>query len=156
MQTINLLPTPEHTETKPALTTLRERLDLRTMQRALNNQRGMTLVEVLIVLTIMASIMGVVGVFVTGALTKANIKEAQIELSNLDGMVNQYLLTTSPRRLPDTLDDLVKEKIVKDKVPLDPWGNPYVYRKVNNREYELFSMGEDGQENTEDDVKKAE
>lgn len=154
MHTINLM--PQQPQPARISKNRRQRMSWQQAQRALASSQGMTLVEVLIVLTIMASIMGVVGVFVVGALDKANIKEAQIEISNLEGMVNQFMLTSSPRRYPDNLDELVKERIVKDKIPMDPWNNEYVYRKVNNREFELFSKGPDGQENTPDDVRKAE
>ena len=37
----------------------------------------------------------------------------------------------------------------------DPWGNDYVYRfpgSHNNNDYDLFSKGPDGSENTEDDI----
>ncbi len=130
------------------------RRDSRThaMTRALANSKGMTLVEVLIVLTIIASIMGVVGVFVVGQLDNANIKTAALEISKTEGLINQYMLVSSPRRLPDSLDDLVKQNLTK-KINNDPWGAPYVYRKVNNREFELFSVGPDGQEGTDDDIR---
>ena len=38
---------------------------------------------------------------------------------------------------------------------IDPWGNPYQYRrpgKRNPEEFDIFSMGKDGQEGTEDDI----
>lgn len=133
------------------------RMSRRELQLALANSKGMTLVEVLIVLTIMASIMGVVGVFVTGALDRSNVKEAQIEIRSLESMVNQYMLSASPRRLPDTLDDLTKGPApVTKSVKPDPWGTEYVYKKINNREFEIISAGPDGSEGTDDDVRGAE
>lgn len=41
------------------------------------------------------------------------------------------------------------------KPPMDPWGHPYQYRypgTKNTSSYDLFSVGRDGQEGTEDDV----
>jgi general secretion pathway protein G len=119
------------------------------------NQRGMTLVEIMIVVTIMASIMGVVGFFVFGALDEANKKEARIEIGQLSQMVESYYLTTDPHKLPDQLEDLNDKNLVKGgEIPTDPWGNEYVYRK-NGREFEIISAGPDGQEGTEDDISSA-
>lgn len=126
---------------------------LMTGDRGLVNARGMTLVEVLIVLTIMASIMGVVGVNVVGALQRADVKKATVEIGNLESMVTQYMLASSPRSLPDSLDDLTKGPApLVDKVPKDPWGNDYVYNKTSNVEFTIISAGADGNEGTEDDV----
>jgi general secretion pathway protein G len=125
--------------------------------KTLSKPRGMTLVEVLIVLTIMASIMGVVGVFAIGAIDTANIKKAQIEIGNLSGFVERYLVQSTPPRLPDSLEDLTAGPIpITKKVPKDPWGNDYIYERINNREFNIYSAGPDGQVGTEDDVRKPE
>ena len=142
-----------------------KRMTAREMAQALTsggrsglaNARGMTLVEVLIVLTIMASIMGVVGVSVVSALDRANIKEAQIEIKNLESLVNSYMLSASPRALPDSLKDLTSGAVpLTRKIPNDPWGNEYVYNKVSTVEFTIVSVGADGNEGTEDDVGGAE
>ena len=42
-----------------------------------------------------------------------------------------------------------------EKNPVDPWGNPYKYRcpgTNNTATYDLYSMGKDGIEGTEDDI----
>jgi general secretion pathway protein G len=42
-----------------------------------------------------------------------------------------------------------------EKMPVDPWGNPYQYRypaERSSRAYDVWSMGEDRQSGTEDDV----
>jgi general secretion pathway protein G len=41
------------------------------------------------------------------------------------------------------------------KIPLDPWDSPYGYRfpgKKRANEFEIFSKGPDGMENTGDDL----
>jgi len=121
--------------------------------RALANTQGMTIVELMIVLTIISSIMGVVGFFVFGALDKANIQEARIEANQLSNMVDAYFLSSSPRKLPDNLEDLAKgPSPLTEKVPNDPWGSPYIYKKEGNRQFQIYSAGPDGSEGTEDDV----
>lgn len=131
--------------------TLRELLPA---ARHMKNQKGMTLVEIMIVITIMAGVMGVVGFFVFGALDRANVRTAQMEITQLQGMVNTFYLSSTPQRLPNSLDELAEGPMpLVEQVPLDPWGNPYVYNRQSNREFEIFSPGPDGVEGTEDDVR---
>jgi general secretion pathway protein G len=134
-----------------------ERMSREQIMRALAQPRGMTLVEILIVLTIMASIMGVVGVFAIGAIDRANVKKAQIEIGNLSGFVEQYMIMNSPPRLPESLSDLASGPMpITKKVPQDPWGNDYIYNKTGPREFEIICAGKDGQPGTEDDVSRPE
>lgn len=118
----------------------------------LANPRGMTLVEIMIVVTIMASIMGVVGFFVFGALDEANNQEAKIQIGNYVNMVNSYYTWTDPHTLPDTLEDMTTKKKIAKSIKPDPWGNDYIYRKTGTREFEILSVGQDGTEGTEDDI----
>ena len=60
-----------------------ENLKKVSLAGALSNMKGMTIVELMIVLTIIASIMGVVGFYVFGTLDKANVQEARIEIGQL-------------------------------------------------------------------------
>ncbi len=130
---------------------------LRATNRAMGTRmvapRGMTLVEIMIVVTIMASVMGVVGFFVFGALDQANVKTAGLEISQMEGMVNSYYLMSSPHRLPDSLEELTTgPSPLTKQINLDPWGGEYIYTKISNREFTIISAGPDGQEGTEDDV----
>jgi general secretion pathway protein G len=42
----------------------------------------------------------------------------------------------------------------KDAIPVDPWGNPYIYRQpgANGKDYDVLSRGRDGIEGTADDI----
>jgi general secretion pathway protein G len=120
------------------------------------SERGMTLVEIMIVITIMASIMGVVGYYVFGTLNQANAKTARLGINQLEGMVSNYYMLQSPSQLPENLNELTEgsNPMVKDKSTLqDPWGNQYIYEKKGGQDYEIYSAGPDGQPGTEDDVK---
>lgn len=117
--------------------------------------RGMTLVEIMIVITIMASIMGVVGYYVFGTLNQAKTKNAKLGIQKLNGIVQSYYLMQSPNQLPDSLDELSQgpNPMVKDSSKLnDPWGNKYIYEKNGNQDYTIYSVGPDGQRGTKDDV----
>lgn len=118
------------------------------------NQRGMTLVEIMIVLTIMASIMGMVGVFVVGAMDNAKIKEAETQVEQYASFVEQYFVFMG--EWPDSLDQLADPpggmQPLVERIDDDPWGNPYNYNKGGNRGYELCSNGKDGSNGGDDDI----
>ena len=115
--------------------------------------QGMTLVEIMIVITIMASVAGVVGYFVFGALDTANERTAQMEINQLEQMVQMYAMTNSPTRVPDRLEQLTEgNSPLTEEIPQDPWGNEYIYRRHSDRDFEIFSAGADGVEGTELDI----
>jgi general secretion pathway protein G len=144
-------------ETETMTEEKKRRLRRARLARSLSEAKGMTIVELMIVLTIIASIMGVVGFFVFGALDKASIQEARIEVKQLGNLVDAYYLSSSPRQLPDSLQDLAEgPSPLTKEVPKDPWGNDYIFKKSSNREYEIYSAGPDGSEGTEDDVRAEE
>ena len=126
---------------------------MRDGTKRLKRPHGMTLVEIMIVITIMASVAGVVGYFVFGALDNANNRTAQMEISQLESMVEQYYMMTTPNQLPDNLEQLTEGNTpLTEEVPDDPWGNPYVYDRRGQRDFEIYSAGADGVEGTELDV----
>ena len=58
------------------------------------------------------------------------------------------------RNYPEKLDELVNTpdgRPIIENIPDDPWGNPYVFEKNDNK-IKLYSTGFDGQPNTEDDI----
>ncbi len=128
-----------------------------SLATSINNTKGMTIIEIMIVLTIIASISGMVGYYVMGALDKANNKQALTEIRNLEGIVNSYYLASSPRKFPETLNQLAEgPSPLTKKVPKDPWGNDYVYTKTGKRKFEIYCLGADGQDGTDDDIKNDE
>lgn len=120
--------------------------------KKLKQPHGMTLVEIMIVVTIMASIAGVVGVFVFGALDRSNIREAEIQMNNLQQSIETYA-TDNNGQLPDSLGELTQGSYpYMEEIPEDPWGNDYSYEVQGRHDYELCSAGPDGTPNTEEDV----
>ena len=119
--------------------------------------KGFSLLEIMVTITIMTMIMGAVGVGVMGYLDKSKIKQAKIDISTISNALDLY--KTEFGRYPDSddgLSRLVEEKILKEKkVPLDPWGNEYVYiyPGSNNEDgFDLYSFGPDGKEGGNDDI----
>ena len=119
--------------------------------------KGFSLLEIMVTITIMTMIMGAVGVGVMGYLDKSKIKQAKIDIGTISNALDLY--KTEFGRYPDSddgLSRLVQEKILKEKkVPLDPWGNEYVYiyPGSNNEDgFDLYSFGPDGKEGGNDDI----
>ncbi|MCL2326690.1 MAG: type II secretion system protein GspG [Proteobacteria bacterium] len=115
-------------------------------------RKGMTLIEIMIVVTLMVAIMGLIGWNVLGMADNANDGLAETQLKALKGNIEYYRLTY--KKLPEKLEDLVNppgNKSIIDELPTDPWGNPYLYEKAGNK-VKIYSMGRDGLQNTEDDI----
>ena len=121
-------------------------------------QRGFTLVEILVVITIIGLIMSLVGPRVLNYLSKSKVKAARIQIQSFSSALDLLYLDTG--RYPSTaegLNVLVKPAggmanwngpyLKGGVIPSDPWGKPYNYRSPAERSpYEIVSYGSDGQE----------
>lgn len=85
-------------------------------------------------------------------LNRAAVQEAELGIRNLQTKIDEFFLKATPRRLPGSLAELEDQNLVQE-VPLDPWGNAYIYTKESSTDYELYSAGPDGQKGTLDDVR---
>ncbi|MFZ3248836.1 MAG: type II secretion system major pseudopilin GspG [Pseudolabrys sp.] len=123
-----------------------------------DGERGFTLVEILVVITIIALIMSLVGPRVLNYLTESKVKAAKIQMQSFSSALDLLYLDTG--RYPSSAEGLTV--LVKPtsamagwngpylkggNVPNDPWGKPYLYRSPTERaKYEIMSYGADGQE----------
>lgn len=121
---------------------------------------GFTLLELLLVLVILVVIAGFGIQAFNGTRENAKKKEAKITLGMLSAMLKQYQMevNTLPSALaalhemPSDISDPSNWVKKSDKpIPVDPWDHPYEY-KLNGSEFELRSLGPDGQTGTEDDI----
>ena len=123
-------------------------------------RRGFTLLELLLVLVILVVIAGFGIQAFTGTREAAKKKEAKIMLGMLSSSLKQYQMEVN--NLPSALEALhVMPADITDPsnwvkkmdkpVPPDPWGHAYEY-KPNGGEFELRSVGPDGQSGTADDI----
>jgi general secretion pathway protein G len=117
---------------------------------------GFTLLELLVVMVIIGLLVGYVGPKYFAEVGKAEIKEARAQIDAFEKSLAQYRLATG--HFPATeqgLKSLVTRPPNEPKwdgpylaknVPLDPWGNAYVYKSPGDHgDYDLLSYGKDGQ-----------
>jgi len=91
--------------------------------------------------------------FVGSALEPHDAREAEIEVGNLDKMVQQHTLMQSPPRAPDNFEALTQGSTrITKRIPKDPWENDYIYERLGDREWLIYSAGEDKEYGTEDDI----
>ena len=119
---------------------------------------GFTLIEILVVITIIAMIMSLVGPRVLNYLGESKVKAAKIQIQSFGSALDLFNLDTG--RYPTTgegLNALVQSLrtlpswngpyLKGGGLPNDPWGKAYVYRSPGEHgPYDITSYGSDGQE----------
>ena len=120
-------------------------------------RRGFTLIELMVVIVILGLLIGLVGKNVWNALFGATRDTAKMQMKNISGAIDLY--KTRNRTLPKSLEELTQEdpntkEPFIDKIPNDPWGQPYEYRITDERRnrFEIQCAGDDKQLGTEDDL----
>jgi len=116
-------------------------------------QGGVSLVEIMVVITIIAMVMGGVAVAVFPQLKKANCKTAYSTSKLIQQQIGLY--RSDNNDCPKSLQDLHAGRYI-DKDPIDPWGKPYNFKcpgEKNPDTGDVWSMGNDKQDGTQDDVR---
>jgi general secretion pathway protein G len=131
------------------------RSDARNESGAGRNQRGFTLLELLVVMVIIGLLAGYVGPKYFSQIGKSEVKVARAQIDALGKALDQFRLDVG--RYPSTeqgLASLVRAPAnearwdgpyLQKGVPVDPWGNAYVFVMPGEHgEYDLLSYGSDG------------
>ena len=124
-------------------------------------QRGMTLIEILVVLVLIGIVLGIVGGNFIGRGEKAKADAARIEIGQIGQALDLYKLEIG--RYPSSSEGL--QALVtapagaanwngpywkKAQIPKDPWGNEYRYTSPGQKgAYDILSLGADGKEGGE-------
>jgi general secretion pathway protein G len=139
-----------------ALTRRSRRTGSRRTRR--RSERGYTLVEILVVITIIGLIMALVGPRVLNYLTESKVKTARIQIQSFASALDLFYLDAG--RYPTSAEGLAVlvrptagitawngPYLKGGLVPSDPWGRPYLYRSPGEHgAYDVVSLGSDGQE----------
>jgi len=125
-----------------------------------NNTKGFTLIEIMVVIVILALLAALVGPKLMGRTDDAKITDARVQIKNIETALKLYKLDNGTYPTTEQgLGALVTKPTVgvipkgyKDegyleskKIPKDPWGNDYLYVSPGEHgDYDLFSYGFDG------------
>ncbi|HEX2276968.1 MAG TPA: type II secretion system major pseudopilin GspG [Candidatus Tectomicrobia bacterium] len=142
-----------------------------SMSRLLVQRAGFTLIEIMVVIIILGLLATLVIPNITGYTEKAKREKARADIASLEGALELFkadngfyptteqgldalIIKPSTGRIPAKW---MEGGYFKKGVPLDPWGNRYVYFAPGRRGegYEIVSLGTDGQE-SDDDVSSSE
>lgn len=129
------------------------------MSPATERERGFTLLEILVVITVIAILAGLVSPMIFRNVGDAKVAAARTQIEELGLALDTYLLhndfypstaqglqalVTAPAGDPPARN--WRGPYLKKGIPLDPWGHPYQYQSpgaVNHEGYDLVSYGRD-------------
>ncbi len=133
--------------------------------RLVKGTGGFSLLEIIVVVFILSLLAAIVAPKIMGRTDDARIAEAKVQIRNLETALKLFKIDNG--FYPDTqqgLEALVEKPttgrvpknfreggyLEQKKVPLDPWGNPYIYISPGLQgDYDLLSYGADGKEGGE-------
>jgi general secretion pathway protein G len=130
-----------------------------------NNNRGFTLLEIIVVVFILSLLAAIVAPKIVGRTDDARIAEAKVQIRNFETALKLYKLDNT--FYPDTEQGLqsllerpttgrIPQKyreggyLEQMNIPPDPWGNPYIYISPGvYGDFDLMSYGADGRQGGE-------
>ena len=126
-------------------------------RRRTGNRRGVTLIEMLVVVTIIALFAGIVGVRYWNKADQAKRVAAKTQINGFQGALGQMKLDTGIFPSTELGLKVLREKpenipgwngpYLSQDVPMDPWNRPYLYKYPGEHgdEPDVISLGADGQ-----------
>ena len=125
-------------------------------------ERGMTLIEIMVVVTVLAMMATAVSISVVKVLEHSKVGKAKADIATFNTALDFfYNIEGEYPGQGQGLDSLVqpgpdgKRYLKKAELPNDPWKQAYLYRypgTVNADAYDVCSRGPDRTEGTEDDL----
>lgn len=126
----------------------------RKLRRGGGMERGVTLVEVLIVVAIMALIAGGAALLVFPSFAKAKVETAKLGADTVKQAAELYQNLDAADATCPTVKNLVESKKLDANKTDDPWGTPYrIECEQGGNVSHVYSNGKDKQEGTGDDVR---
>ncbi len=115
-----------------------------SLRQAKSSQRGMTLIEIMVVVAIMGMLATLVTVYVVGQQEEAKVDGTKIQMRTVVETLELYKVKYGS--FPSTeqgLQELVAKRMMKT-LPKDTWGSEFQYVRNNLNSFTLKSLGADG------------
>jgi general secretion pathway protein G len=116
------------------------------------DERGFTLIEIMVVVVILGLLVGLVGPEIWKKLSQSQVKTTIAQMANIHSALDLYRLDMN--RYPDSLDELIQGSgenwdgpyLQDGKMPKDAWGNEFVYSMVEGgKNFKLSSTHDNGE-----------
>jgi general secretion pathway protein G len=126
--------------------------------RRLSPQAGFTLIEIMVVVFILGLLVTLVAPRIIGRTDQARVTKAKADIKAIEESMNMFKLDNG--FFPSSAEGIAAlvqpppraKRFNPDgylpKVPVDPWGNEYIYQS-NGRDTVVLSLGADGVEGGE-------
>jgi len=120
-------------------------------------QLGFTLIEIMVVVVIIGILAALVGPRLFGQVDRARTEAAKAEISTIENAMkfyrlNHYAYPTAEQGI-EALITKPNDPNIKsypaggylERMPKDPWGNPYLYLNPGNQgDIDIYTLGADG------------
>ena len=133
-----------------------------TLSRIRRGERGFTMMELLVVLVIIGLLAAFVGPILYQRISPAKHTAARSQIEGFMTALDIYLVDMGNYPTTDQGLEALRRNpggpgwngpYLRKDIPLDPWGNPYVYRAPGRSGgFEIVSYGSDGLEGGSDDA----
>jgi len=127
---------------------------LNARKAAIRAARGMTLLEIMVVIAIIGIVTSAIAVGVSGYMSRAKVQTCKAKIRNISQAIEVYMMDSdcpaSLSVLADSSNALLKEKQLKDE-----WQQDFIFNcpsQKEGRNYDLCSKGPDKREGTPDDI----
>ena len=129
-------------------------------QIRLRLRRGLTLIELIVVLIVIGLLAGLVAPQILGRVSDARVTTAKTQIELLGVALENYhldngvypssqqglgALRAKPPGIPDARN--WRGPYLKKDVPVDPWGHPYIYKSPGEKDragFDIQTLGRDG------------